>query len=133
MYNDRRIGHVLRIAAALAALFACSARWSAATVRIQQEALSHGFPAGNCVYCHTFDGNHMKEQAKKQGLTMARPDCSVCHHGRLPKTGERLLNDRGRFLAAAKRQFNAERVDGAWLEKYREPSPSPKPPVASAK
>jgi hypothetical protein len=56
-----------------------------------------------------------------------RLDCYACHRNRLPKSGSRLLNERGLFLTAAKRQFNAEKVDGAWLKSYREPSPNPSP------
>lgn len=118
-------GNVLRVAAPLAALFASLVPPAAATLRIQEEAVSHGFAASNCGYCHTFDSDHMKEEAKKRG--MSRLDCYVCHRGRLPKSGSGLLNDRGRFLVAAKRQFRAEKVDGAWLKNYREPAPAPKP------
>lgn len=132
MRKHRRKGQVLRLAASAAALFALTAPRAAATVRIQQEAISHGYPASNCGYCHTFDNDHMKEQAKKQGLKLARLDCYACHGNRLPKRGTKMLNERGLFLAAAKRQFKAEKVDGAWLKSYHEPvapkpTPTPKP------
>jgi hypothetical protein len=125
MCNNRPNWKVLRLAVALAALFASFVPSAVATIRIQEEALSHGYPASNCGYCHTFDSSHMKEEARKKG--MSRLDCQACHHGRLPKSGINILNGRGRFLVAAKRQFRAEKVDGAWLENYHEPSPAPSP------
>jgi hypothetical protein len=125
MHHASRNGNVLRLAAPLAAFFAWFVAPAAATVRIQEEAISRGFAASNCGYCHTFDSDHMKDEAKKRG--MSRLDCYACHGGRLPKTGASLLNNRGRFLAATKRHFRAEKVDGAWLRHYREPAPSPSP------
>ena len=125
MRHVTRNGNVLRLGLPMTALLAWFALPATATIRIQEEAISHGFAAAsNCGYCHTFDSDHMKDEAKKRGLS--RLDCYVCHRGRLPKSGTGLLNDRGRFLVAAKRQFRAEKVDGAWLTNYREPSPSPK-------
>lgn len=125
MRHDRPNGNVLRLAASLAALFVLAAPEAAATIRIRDEAVSHGFPASNCGYCHTFDSDHMKDEARKKGLS--RLDCQACHRGRLPKSGINVLNDRGRFLVAARRQFRAEKVDGAWLKSYREPSAKPSP------
>jgi hypothetical protein len=125
MRHDRAHGNVLRLAASLAALFALTAPEAAATVRIRDEAVSHGFPASNCGYCHTFDSDHMKDEAKKKGLS--RLDCLACHGRRLPKTGASVLNDRGRFLVAVRRHLRVDRVDGAWLKKYGDPAPSPSP------
>jgi hypothetical protein len=48
-------------------------------------------------------------------------DCYACHKGRLPKTGARLLNERGLFLFNAKRHMRSEKV----LKTYRDPSPAP--------
>jgi hypothetical protein len=95
-----------------------------ATVRIQNEAIDQGFAAGNCSYCHTFDSDHMKNEAKKQNLVVRKLDCYACHGGRLPKKGAWLLNDRGLYLVNAKRHLSAERVNTEWLSSYKEPSPA---------
>jgi hypothetical protein len=129
MWNDRRNENLLRLAASVAALFAFTAPRAAATVRIQQEAVSNGFPATNCNYCHTFDSDHMKDAAKKKGLS--RLDCLACHGRRLPKSGASVLNDRGRFLVAVRRHLRVDRVDGAWLKKYGDPAPRPSPSLQS--
>ena len=91
-----------------------------ATLRVQAEALSRGFPAGNCGYCHTFDGEHMKNAAKKQNRAVREMDCYACHGRHLPKKGSWLLNDRGLYLVDAKRHLSAERVNVEWLGSYRE-------------
>ncbi|HET8646868.1 MAG TPA: hypothetical protein VFO85_15340 [Vicinamibacteria bacterium] len=110
----------------MAAALALAAVPALATIRIQKEAEGHGYPAANCGYCHTFDSNHMKEEAAKQGRSVRGLDCYVCHGRRLPKSGSWLLNERGLFLTRVKQQFRADRVDGAWLKNYREPAPAKK-------
>jgi hypothetical protein len=95
-----------------------------ATLRVQSEALERGFPSGNCGYCHTFDSDHMKNEAKKQNRVVRGLDCYACHGRRLPKKGAWLLNERGLHLVNAKRHLGAERVNAEWLSSYKEPRPA---------
>lgn len=134
MPNNARIRQTLRGGACGLAMLALTAS-AAATTRIQKDAEAAGFAAAsNCGYCHTFDSNHMKDEARKAGLPMSgRLDCYACHGNRLPKSGPRILNERGLFLTAAKRQFSAEKVDAAWLKTYREPSPAASPKGGAAR
>jgi hypothetical protein len=116
---------ILRFAGGGAVLLAVTATPTTATIRIQQEALTLGYPAYNCSYCHTFDSDHMKQRGKSQGIEVRTLDCYACHKSRLPKTGERLLNERGVFLLAAKRHMRADKVMAEWLKTYKAPSPVP--------
>lgn len=116
---------ILRFAAGGAVLLAGTATRATATLPIQREALTLGYPARNCSYCHVFDSDHMKERGKSQGIEVRTLDCYACHKGRLPKTGARLLNERGRFLLNAKRHMRADKVRADWLKTYRDPSPAP--------
>jgi hypothetical protein len=116
----RTLTRTLLTGAACAALLAAPA-W--ATLRIQNEAVERGFAgAGNCGYCHTFDGDHIKNAAKKQNMSIRGHDCYPCHGRSLPKKGTWLLNDRGLYLVNAKRHLGAERVNVEWLSAYKEPS-----------
>ena len=116
---------ILRFAAGSAVLLAVTATRTTATIRIQQEALTLGYPAHNCSYCHVFDSDHMKERGKSQGIEVRTLDCYACHKGRLPKTGARLLNERGLFLLITKRHMGVDKVMASWLKTYRAPSPAP--------
>jgi hypothetical protein len=116
---------ILRVAAGGAVLLAFAAPRATATVRVRDEAIKLGYAAGNCGYCHTFDNDHMKQQGSKPGVDVRVLDCYACHKGRLPKTGAEMLNDRGRFLVAAKRHMQREKVVAEWLKTYRDPSPAP--------
>ena len=116
---------ILRVAAGGAVLLAFATPRATATVRVRDEAINLGYAAGNCGYCHTFDNDHMKQRGTRPGVEVRILDCYACHKGRLPKTGAEMLNDRGRFLAAAKRHLQREKVVAEWLKTYREPSPAP--------
>ena len=116
---------ILRFAAGGAVLLAGTATRATATIRIQQDALTLGYPAQNCSYCHVFDSDHMKQRGKNQGIEVRTLDCYACHKGRLPKTGPRLLNERGLFLLVTKRHMGVDKVMASWLKMYRGPSPAP--------
>jgi len=58
-----------------------------------KQAKDAGFPATNCLYCHT-EKLPKKEQAKEQ------------------------LNDRGKWLVAQMAKHNAKEVDVTWLKDY---------------
>ena len=66
---------------------------STATLAIQKKAKEAGFPADNCLYCHT---------------------------EKLPKKDAVTHNDRGKWLMEQKAKRNAKEVDPAWLKDYTE-------------
>ena len=96
-----------------------------ATPVLQRKAVEAGFPAQDCLYCHTFDVHHMRERAKKMGLPSS--NCGGCHGSRLPKSGLALMSARGRWLVAEKARRKADVVDVGWLKAYVEPRPTPAP------
>ena len=81
----------------LAAVLLAWAGWmllvapSSATMPMQKKAKELGFPAENCLYCHT---------------------------EKLPKKGAVTNNDRGKWLIAQKETRKAKEVDVAWLKDY---------------
>jgi hypothetical protein len=64
---------------------------SSATLDIQKKAKAAGFPATDCMYCHT---------------------------EKMPKKGSAAENDRGQWLKAEKAKRQAKEVDPAWLKDY---------------
>jgi hypothetical protein len=64
---------------------------SSATMDIQKKAKAAGFPATDCMYCHT---------------------------EKMPKKGSAAENDRGQWLVAEKAKRQAKEVDPAWLKDY---------------
>ena len=64
---------------------------SSATLEIQKKAKADGFPADNCLYCHT---------------------------EKLPRKGAVTHNDRGNWLIKEKEKRKAKEVDPAWLKDY---------------
>lgn len=64
---------------------------SSATLDIQKKAKAAGFPATDCMYCHT---------------------------EKMPKKGSAAENDRGQWLVAEKAKRQAKEVDPAWLKDY---------------
>lgn len=70
-----------------------SAAPSHATLKIQKEAKTAGFPAANCLYCH---GEKLPTKTK------------VTH------------NDRGEFLVTTKEAKKAKEIDVAWLKGFVE-------------
>lgn len=96
----------------------CAAARASATPPLQKKAKAAGFPASDCVYCHTFDVNHMRDRARTLGIS--NMNCVSCHGDRLPKMGVALYNERGRFLLAQKIERQAKEVDVEWLKDYVE-------------
>jgi hypothetical protein len=113
-----KLGVVLALAGALAL-----PTLGGATTLLQKKAVEAGFPAQDCLYCHTFDVNHMRERARTMGLPGS--NCGGCHGSRLPKTGLALMNGRGRWLVTEKARRKAPVVDVLWLKEYVAPKPSP--------
>ena len=64
---------------------------SSATLPIQKQAKTAGFPAANCLYCH------MEKLPKKDAATH---------------------NERGKWLIKEKENRKAKEIDGAWLKDY---------------
>ena len=64
---------------------------SSATMDIQKKAKAAGFPATDCMYCHT---------------------------EKMPKKGAAVENERGKWLVAEKAKRQAKEVDPAWLKDY---------------
>ena len=99
---------------------------ASATPPLERRAKEAGFPATDCLYCHSFDTKHMEGKAKELGTSPM--NCGACHGARLPKSGKDLFNDRGRWLLGEKARRQAKEVDVQWLKDYRTgPSPSPSP------
>lgn len=103
-----------------AAVLALAATTALATPPLQKKAADLGFPAKGCAYCHSFDTDHMQERARKMGINPG--NCHACHAAKLPKTGDALFNERGKWLRAEKAKRKAEAVDPAWLKSYPEPA-----------
>jgi hypothetical protein len=79
-----------------AVLLACSGLMlfvapSSATMPLQKKAKELGFPAENCLFCHS---------------------------EKLPKKGAVTYNDRGKWLVDQKDSRKAKEVDVAWLKDY---------------
>lgn len=66
---------------------------ASATMDLQKKAKDAGFPATNCMYCHT---------------------------DKLPKKGASTNNERGKFLVDQKTKRKAAEIDVAWLKDYVE-------------
>ena len=64
---------------------------SSATMDLQKKAKAAGFPADNCMYCHT---------------------------EKMPKKGASAGNDRGKWLMEQKEKKAAKEVDVTWLKDY---------------
>lgn len=107
-----------RFSTAAAAALSLAATFAAATPPLQRKAKELGFPATSCAYCHSFDTNHMVEKAQK--LRINPMDCRACHGTRLPKTGQALFNDRGKWLVSEKDKRKAEAVNPRWLKDYED-------------
>jgi hypothetical protein len=86
-----------RIALAGVTLFWCGfvllTGTSSATLPMQKKAKALGFPADNCLYCHT------EKMPKKDAVTH---------------------NARGQFLVDQKAKKGAKEVDLAWLKDFQE-------------
>jgi hypothetical protein len=96
-----------------------------ATPPLLQATKRAGYVVEGCQYCHTFDTTHMIAEARRAGIS--NMDCGACHGARLPRSGDALYNDRGRWLIAQKRLRRAPKVDVAWLRAYTPPSPPASP------
>jgi hypothetical protein len=66
---------------------------SHATLKIQKEAKTAGFPATTCLYCH---------------------------NEKLPVKGKTTHNERGTFLVKMKEEKKVKEVDVAWLKEFVE-------------
>lgn len=88
-----------------------------ATGRIQKQAQKAGHAeASDCKYCHSFDNQHMRDNARKMGISNL--NCYACHGNKLPVTGRALFNDRGFFLVEQKFKRKAAEVDVSWLSEF---------------
>jgi hypothetical protein len=86
-----RIGTIAAAATAAVWLVGAGSAW--ATMPLQKKAKEAGFPATNCLYCHT---------------------------DKLPKKGAAVQNERGQWLQAEKDKRKAKEVDVQWLKDYVE-------------
>ena len=89
----KRVSYGAALLAAALAVTVGGAGTASATIQTQKKAKDAGYPATNCLYCHS---------------------------EKLPKKGAAALNERGTFLQAEKEKHKAKDVDVAWLKAYTE-------------